>query len=356
MMMAVMLSPPMPRVSFGSAAKHASSISEATLESLADLASSSPPNPWTRWRTKSTTSWLLMTSQTPSQASTMNSSSSLSSHSVMSGSAVMTWSLGSMLLSPLYFKSPMARERLRFPLTRWCPFISCTNPPAFSMRVLSRMSAGLWSTLSAWALPPRQMTARESPAHPTTRCLPWRQATTAVHPACTSCSGSVHTGGAPGGRCPGSLMRLLSIRSRSRLSFITVASSWAWAPSSLARPAGASAPAGPLLGPSRGEAPSWRPRISCMYSPPAIISSMRWKERTMAGPRVGRALPPCFSAASSLASSSQKCFSQNLATSWPPWPSKTAKSAVSSAPSGSASTVRCASSIDLRQPCMALAP
>jgi hypothetical protein len=38
-----------------------------------------------------------------------------------------------------------------------------TLPPAASTRAASSCRLGLWSAVSAWATPPREMTARESP-------------------------------------------------------------------------------------------------------------------------------------------------------------------------------------------------
>eukprot|EP00620_Florenciella_sp_RCC1587_P008950 CAMPEP_0182589978 /NCGR_PEP_ID=MMETSP1324-20130603/70667_1 /TAXON_ID=236786 /ORGANISM="Florenciella sp., Strain RCC1587" /LENGTH=81 /DNA_ID=CAMNT_0024807163 /DNA_START=15 /DNA_END=260 /DNA_ORIENTATION=+ len=81
----------------------------------------------------------------------------------MSGSAVIIWAAGG-ASDCLYFRSPMERERFRFPLTRpaWL-----TKPPTASMRVNSRSSMGLWSSDNANAEPFRHMTARESPAFAT---------------------------------------------------------------------------------------------------------------------------------------------------------------------------------------------
>ena len=53
---------------------------------------------------------------------------------VTSGSAVMICSGRPMLASPLYLRSPSARDRLRLPLIRPC---AVTQPPALLMRASS---------------------------------------------------------------------------------------------------------------------------------------------------------------------------------------------------------------------------
>mmetsp|Transcript_5580 Transcript_5580/g.14188 ORF Transcript_5580/g.14188 Transcript_5580/m.14188 type:complete len:263 (+) Transcript_5580:151-939(+) len=177
-----MLSQPMPRVSLGSAARQASTSSAAT--SLMDMLAVS------RLRIKSTACWLDMTSHTPSHASSRNSSSAQIVSHMTSGCAVMIWSLGARSALPLYLRSPIARDRLRLPLTRHTPPMSLRKPPAASMRFFSISCAGLWSFDSGTADPPRHSTARLSPALPT-KIFPSRIiATTAVQPAWILCSGS----------------------------------------------------------------------------------------------------------------------------------------------------------------------
>mmetsp|Transcript_59903 Transcript_59903/g.122953 ORF Transcript_59903/g.122953 Transcript_59903/m.122953 type:complete len:216 (-) Transcript_59903:423-1070(-) len=108
-MMHVMLSPPIPAVFFGSTAMHLPKISSQMVESF--ILSFMP------WRTKSPTSSLDMQSQTPSQAITINSSSDVRGCRMMSGCAVTTCSSGGRRRSVLYLRSPMDRERFRFPFT-----------------------------------------------------------------------------------------------------------------------------------------------------------------------------------------------------------------------------------------------
>mmetsp|Transcript_21569 Transcript_21569/g.38473 ORF Transcript_21569/g.38473 Transcript_21569/m.38473 type:complete len:212 (-) Transcript_21569:658-1293(-) len=93
-------------------------------------------------------------------------------------------------LLALYFRSPMARERLRFPFTRHTPPMSLRKPPAASIRFFSRSCAGLWSLDSATAVPPRHSTALLSPALATYTFPSLSIATTAVQPAWILCSGS----------------------------------------------------------------------------------------------------------------------------------------------------------------------
>eukprot|EP00959_Pyramimonas_sp_CCMP1952_P190415 3982487-Pyramimonas_sp.AAC.3 len=47
----------------------------------------------------------------------------------------------------------MARDRLRFPLTRNWPCMSVTKPPAATIRFRSRSWFGLWSSEREIALP-----------------------------------------------------------------------------------------------------------------------------------------------------------------------------------------------------------
>ena len=108
----------------------------------------------------------------------------------MSGSAVIICAGGSTPGPCLYFKSPIDRDRFRFPLTRpnWL-----TNPPALVILFISISLCGLWSKLSASVFPPaRHITARESPAFATVRMRPVNRATTAVAPAWIAWSGRLH--------------------------------------------------------------------------------------------------------------------------------------------------------------------
>lgn len=61
---------------------------------------------------------------------------------------------------------------------------SLTKPPASVMRCFSAVDAGLWSSLSATAVPARPSTARESPAFATNSSRPLSTARTAVQPTC----------------------------------------------------------------------------------------------------------------------------------------------------------------------------
>lgn len=79
----------------------------------------------------------------------------------------------------MFHHIPMARERFRPPFTRPS---AVTFPPAFSMRVRSRSSSGLWSNERSTALPFRQRTQRESPALATTRWFLHKRTTHAVQP------------------------------------------------------------------------------------------------------------------------------------------------------------------------------
>mmetsp|Transcript_31070 Transcript_31070/g.60994 ORF Transcript_31070/g.60994 Transcript_31070/m.60994 type:complete len:256 (-) Transcript_31070:557-1324(-) len=163
---AVMLSPPRPFVSLKSretqSSKRASKASRIALGSHCLDADR-------RLLMKSTTSWLLLTSQTPSQQSTRNSSSLLRNSTRTSGVALMICFSGPNFPSFLYSRSPRARDRLRFPFTRYWPGPQfSTYPPAASIRFLSVGSFGLWSSLKATARPARQSTARLSPAFATT--------------------------------------------------------------------------------------------------------------------------------------------------------------------------------------------
>mmetsp|Transcript_12484 Transcript_12484/g.52518 ORF Transcript_12484/g.52518 Transcript_12484/m.52518 type:complete len:257 (-) Transcript_12484:899-1669(-) len=179
---ALMLSQPTPLPPQSGARQSSSSASAA----------SRSPVPWASCsRTKSTTSWLVFTSKIPSQPSTRNSSSaSASSPSdasalsrnvcvMISGIAVTACSAAGTSLLCLNSESPIARLRLSTPFTR----PSATKHLAFSMRLSSSGSSGLWSRLSATAAPPRDSTHRLSPQFATTREFPRTTATTAVQPA-----------------------------------------------------------------------------------------------------------------------------------------------------------------------------
>ena len=77
----------------------------------------------------------------------------------MSGSAVIIWHSTPTSLLFLYYKSPNALDKFKFPLT--LPYV--TIPPAFSIRSISFGSSGLWSKLSAFVSPLIDATALESP-------------------------------------------------------------------------------------------------------------------------------------------------------------------------------------------------
>mmetsp|Transcript_9563 Transcript_9563/g.23007 ORF Transcript_9563/g.23007 Transcript_9563/m.23007 type:complete len:251 (-) Transcript_9563:734-1486(-) len=171
-----MLSQPIPRLSFGSPARQWSTSSPA----MSAREHSGLPM---RSFTKSTASWLLITSQIPSQARIKNSSPGPIASASTSGCAVMIWSFLASSVLHLYLRSPMARLRFRFPLTRQTPPISERKPPAASMRAFSESCAGLWSVERATAFPSLQRTARLSPALATSIFPSCTRATTAVQPA-----------------------------------------------------------------------------------------------------------------------------------------------------------------------------
>ena len=148
-----------------------------------------------RWMTKSATSWLLNTSQIPSHARTTNWRSSVISRTTTSGSGEMICFSAASSGLVLKAKSPKARLRAKFPLTR----LNSTNPPAckkkkvcfcydnlfftdniekkvqhqhtFSIRFFSSTSEGLWSVLSASAIPLWHAIQRLSPTFPTYNLL-----------------------------------------------------------------------------------------------------------------------------------------------------------------------------------------
>ena len=84
------------------------------------------------------------TSHIPSQPIIINSISSFFIFS-MSGSAVIIWLSTPISLLFLYYKSPNALDKFKFPLT--LPYV--TIPPAFSIRSIYLGSSGLWSKLKA---------------------------------------------------------------------------------------------------------------------------------------------------------------------------------------------------------------
>mmetsp|Transcript_4947 Transcript_4947/g.14425 ORF Transcript_4947/g.14425 Transcript_4947/m.14425 type:complete len:213 (+) Transcript_4947:265-903(+) len=178
----VMLSPPMPYVRLGSGERHASRRCSMTLDILMVPLSRS----WSLGRMKSTTCWLVKTSQMPSQAMIMNSSSGWRWKIRMSGVAQTICCSGASFEFCLNLKSPIDRDKLRSPFTRWR---TCgpkrwfmTHPPAFSMRACSPGKLGLWSSDMSTAMPWRQRTARLSPALATTMVSGQTQHTTAVQP------------------------------------------------------------------------------------------------------------------------------------------------------------------------------
>mmetsp|Transcript_74218 Transcript_74218/g.172154 ORF Transcript_74218/g.172154 Transcript_74218/m.172154 type:complete len:264 (+) Transcript_74218:246-1037(+) len=187
----VMLSPPRPCVSRGSAARQESSKASMILGISSPCFSLGP--------TKSQTSWLVFTSQTPSQASTMNSSSSVMGSRMTSGVEQIICLSGPRSDLFLYSMSPIARERFRFPLTRWWTLaptgISSTRPPAASMRSRSVPSFGLWSWESSTGRPVRHMMARESPALAQTTSVSDSRMHTAVHPTLSAAPASGFSAG-----------------------------------------------------------------------------------------------------------------------------------------------------------------
>mmetsp|Transcript_23181 Transcript_23181/g.64768 ORF Transcript_23181/g.64768 Transcript_23181/m.64768 type:complete len:210 (+) Transcript_23181:356-985(+) len=140
-----------------------------------------------------------MTSKTPSVARTKKRSFSESGKMLISGSAM------ERRLGCLKYKSPSDRviarpwysrraDLLMEPglveaATRQQPRTWSTSPPWRSMRFLSSMRVGLWSSETATACPARHKTARESPTFAITRRnavpsfgLPWISAVKAVDP------------------------------------------------------------------------------------------------------------------------------------------------------------------------------
>ena len=97
----------------------------------------------------------------------MKSDSGVISYSYVSGLAVIGCSSAYNSGFCLYFKSPSARVKLRFPSTRPSVIVL----PAASILLISSSFSGLWSKLSATAFPPYPMTALESPAFATNNFL-----------------------------------------------------------------------------------------------------------------------------------------------------------------------------------------
>lgn len=98
------------------------------------------------------------TYQIPSQPMMMYSKP-LSGNLRISGFAVITCSYGGSLLLFLYYRSPRALDKFKFPLT----LPSYTKPPAFLILLSSLGSYGLWSSLRATVFLETNATARESP-------------------------------------------------------------------------------------------------------------------------------------------------------------------------------------------------
>mmetsp|Transcript_41255 Transcript_41255/g.95518 ORF Transcript_41255/g.95518 Transcript_41255/m.95518 type:complete len:336 (-) Transcript_41255:194-1201(-) len=276
---AVMLSPPRPLVRARSGEMQRSSISSM----MPDKAQPFFSHCGNRSLTKSTASWLPRTSQIPSQANNRNSSSASLLNVSTSGVEHMICSEGGSNGFFLYSRSPMDRERLRLPLTRyWTTDPTCcrsTEPPARRILSCSTGRFGLWSSESGTACPRRESTARLSPALATTSTSGCTRQTTHVQP---TQSGLVLEG----------------------------------------------------VGPTSKPTPS------------SSNSSMRWNAET----RASRA-----SLLGPLAISTGRCRSQKLATALPPWPSMTPKAAVLLQPSPPrVGTAKCASSIEMRHPCIQL--
>mmetsp|Transcript_16462 Transcript_16462/g.38580 ORF Transcript_16462/g.38580 Transcript_16462/m.38580 type:complete len:253 (-) Transcript_16462:367-1125(-) len=219
-----MLSPPRPSVSSRSGdmqwSRSSSMIADRPVSPLLSFPPAAPrfccSADSNRLRTKSTASWLLMTSQTPSHAMTMNSSQGSRLKVRTSGVATMSWSPAGNVLFCLYSKSPMARERLRSPLTRWTAKwpkrSTSTQPPALLMRQRSRGRSGLWSSERSSARPPRLKTARQSPALATTTASECTQHTSAVHPMLEGCAVRLPALSRDPALCPGPESALSSPR------------------------------------------------------------------------------------------------------------------------------------------------
>mmetsp|Transcript_48942 Transcript_48942/g.137720 ORF Transcript_48942/g.137720 Transcript_48942/m.137720 type:complete len:222 (+) Transcript_48942:210-875(+) len=131
--------------------------------------------------TKSTASWLLKTSNSPSHAMSRKSSSGVIRSKRISGSAMTRGfpvSAPSLSGIALYSSSPKARETANLPRTRR----KDTKPPADSMRSASSLRSGLWSKDNCTARPSRDKSARLSPKFAHQIQPPTMYATTAAHP------------------------------------------------------------------------------------------------------------------------------------------------------------------------------
>mmetsp|Transcript_51613 Transcript_51613/g.142906 ORF Transcript_51613/g.142906 Transcript_51613/m.142906 type:complete len:203 (+) Transcript_51613:523-1131(+) len=136
--------------------------------------------------TKSTASWLLNTSQTPSQATRRNSSAGSRLNVCTSGVAQIICSEGAKQGFFLYSRSPMDRDKFKLPFTRNCTIgPTCrrsTEPPARWMRSCSVGRLGLWSSERGTASLLRESTARLSPAFATMITSDRTRQTTHVQP------------------------------------------------------------------------------------------------------------------------------------------------------------------------------
>mmetsp|Transcript_22003 Transcript_22003/g.63442 ORF Transcript_22003/g.63442 Transcript_22003/m.63442 type:complete len:264 (-) Transcript_22003:92-883(-) len=123
---------------------------------------------------------------------TMNSSPGWRLKVRTSGVQQTCCSCGGRRWSFLYRKSPMARDRLRSPFTLyklpWGQGCSMTVPPALRILANSEGLLGLWSSDMSTALPPRQRTARQSPALATTTASGLTRQTMAVQPMKSGCT------------------------------------------------------------------------------------------------------------------------------------------------------------------------
>ena len=105
-------------------------------------------------------SWFYLVSQIPSHPIRINSSLIDRVLFLTSGNAIISYSSGPRSTFFLYSKSPIARERFKFPFTR----PSVMNPPAFFILALSFFISGLWSIDNSVTFPFSEMTLLESPA------------------------------------------------------------------------------------------------------------------------------------------------------------------------------------------------
>mmetsp|Transcript_5220 Transcript_5220/g.11140 ORF Transcript_5220/g.11140 Transcript_5220/m.11140 type:complete len:388 (+) Transcript_5220:216-1379(+) len=343
--MTVMLSHPLPTPTVSGARQKSQMSSQICLRDFLPILS----------RTKVTASWFVITSQIPSQARITNSSSLWSLQEKISGKAVTACCSGVRSLLCLYSMSPRARLRLSEPLTR----PSVTKPPALWILSASSASCGLWSRDMATAWPPREKTHRLSPALATTISSLTMTATTAVQPAL----------GPP----------LLARFSYMKVSappptpppvtastMVSTASSSAMAPPSPPAPAPLAFLFRPCLmpiksclncacetgtlspSPAESRVPSrlgfFASSISSAELESFFISSSMFRYAStsdLATSPSSRPLVPF--------QTSRRCREQKLATSRPPWPSKTPYTPVAS-PTSASRHARCASSMSMRQP------